>query len=87
MHKIHVAVLGDVWKQFLKAAQCCGMPIIRGILPQLSGKVGQMLRVKEAPVGPSERWFGGERGEDRQEGQASPFIQPHPKQKATAFWS
>lgn len=54
-----------------------------------------MLRVKEALVGPSERWFGRERGENRQKGQASPFrsnwsasepVQPHPKQKAAEFW-
>lgn len=53
-----MTALGDVWKQFVKsplrAAVC---PSYRPLLHRQSGKVGQMLRVREAPVGYWEWWF------------------------------
>lgn len=56
--KLQMTALGDVWKQFVKsplrAAVC---PSYRPLLHRQSGKVGQMLRVREAPVGYWEWWF------------------------------
>lgn len=63
-------------------------PSYQGFLHQLSGKVGQMLKFKEAPAGV---W-----GAQRQKGQASTFsytwpvlepVLPHSEQKKWMFWS
>lgn len=76
---------GSSFRMLLSAA---AWPSYQGFLHQLSGKVGQMLKFKEAPAGV---W-----GAQRQKGQASPFsytwpvlepVLPHPEQKTWVFWS
>lgn len=73
--KLQMTALWDVWKQF----HCCSVPVILAALYHRSGKVGQMLRVREAPVGYWEWWFGRERGTIKGgdgRGQGSLFTTP-----------